>query len=254
MGWGPSSFQIQGTAGTTTQSVTINLQRNATTIASKCPTVEEIAAVDTVIPLSWESDPTQGRLECSAVDGSGNLTHMQAQVYRGLTFMRKMTFNAPLPWTSGTLYAWLSAKIRGIRFRDQSAAPVPSATGWCCDPPNVINLVSLPGPAGGTTGSFVSLNAFIGSVTHEARHSEWGGHPCGPVSGSTVGRDFSIAIGQQGRDGPGAWGVQFYTHVWIADHTNANFISTTTDRLLIRQQGAQKCDAIFLCGDRTCPL
>ena len=71
-------------------------------------------------------------IPCTAGQSSRDLTLLQAQTYRVLTIMRRLTFDAT-PWTSGSLYAWIISSIQGIRYRGDDIV-----NSFCCDPVDTI--------------------------------------------------------------------------------------------------------------------
>jgi hypothetical protein len=95
------------------------------------------------------------------------LTLLQAQVYRVLTIMRRLTFDSALPWTSNSLFGWMISTIRGIRLRGDIDA------SFCCTPTDTIdiqtkNLAAInPGPG----RDFRWLGTLMILFVHEARHT-----------------------------------------------------------------------------------
>src|SRR5712692_2971841 len=137
----------------------------ANAVIAQCPSPTEVAASDRDLTLTFENDPTIGRTVCSAAQSSRDLTLLQAQVYRVLTVMRQLTFDAPLPWTSNSLYGWLVSSIRGIRLRGDIG------TSFCCVPADTIdiqtqNLAALQFPS-----DFRWVGTLMVLFVHEARHN-----------------------------------------------------------------------------------
>ena len=84
-----------------------------------CPTAAEIAEVDSKINLSFEADPTAGRLVCTMAAGSADLTREQKNAYNAILIMKDLKFDAPLPWTDQPLYDWFTGTISGIRYPER---------------------------------------------------------------------------------------------------------------------------------------
>ena len=196
----------EGCLSTASNEVTITVAASAiddaNAIAFRCPTAAEMAAIDADIQLIFDGDPSAGTTVCTV--GTRQLTFLQTGAYRSLIVMRRMTFDAPLPWTAEPLYDWLIHSIRAIRFRSD----IPNS--FCCAPADTINIradvvIALPGhddPWGvvGISELFV----------HEARHNNIGPHTCGFY-------DQTLAE-------LGAWGAQYYTAKWIVEHSDPAFI------------------------------
>jgi len=177
----------------------------------RCPTTAEIASVDADLTLGFDGDPTAGTLICRAADGSSDLTLLQLRAYQVLLVMQRLEFNQPLPWTDLSLYGWFTSNIDSIRFRNDVQY------SSCCNPPGTMNLV---------TGLFaletdrwlqaedpdVNVQGLMVLMIHEARHSEGYYHTCGTA------RDQTIAE-------TGAYGVQYWTYVWLAYHSDPTFMT-----------------------------
>lgn len=175
---------------------------------SRCPTAEEIAAIDRDIQLIFEGGAS-GELVCRASEGSADLTAFQKSAYQALLAMKMLTFARPLPWTDRPLYDWFVSTAKGIRFRDDISQ------GSCCSPARVITIPS---------GSFTRLSPretwrwadprsgwgpVQGNVqlfVHEARHIEKGPHTCGSL-------DTSLSE-------MNAYGVTYSLQLWIAHYLN----------------------------------
>jgi hypothetical protein len=145
-----------------------------------------------VITIEFIGDPTAGTLVCHAADGSADLTRLQERAFQALMLMKQITFDAPLPWTEQTLWAWFVSEVRGIRFRGQLS--------FCCEGTRVIVLGVKPAYDDG----FPTL---IEGLVHEARHAD-SRHPhsCG------AGADLTISE-------LGAYGVQYFLNVWMGEHS-----------------------------------
>jgi hypothetical protein len=143
------------------------------------------------VSLQFDADPTAGVLVCRAQDGSADLTRLQERAYQALLLIKDLEFDLPLPWTNLSLWDWFTRSVHGIQF-------VTGERALCCFPGGVIKV-----PAGAAYDPGFPTFAF--GFVHEARHADaWTPHPCGF-------RDNTI-------DQMGAFGVQYYLGVWIAEH------------------------------------
>jgi hypothetical protein len=241
---GQSSMQVTASQGSVSASATVAVLKNLDTVFRACPSRADMAAIDHDLKLSFESDPTRGAYTCLAANGSRDLTLMQARVYGTLAAARRLSFDAPLPWTRDPLYKWMIKTIRGIRFRDG----IPNS--FCCDPANMINVRAhvegMPqhGLAIAITQSQMMatdsrlLRGFLDLIVHEARHNNGPRHSCPDNT-----RDQTIGE-------LGAWGAAYYTNVWLADHLDPNLV-TPTLREDARRAAAQICAHQLCKGD--CP-
>jgi hypothetical protein len=157
-----------------------------------------IREIDAHFSVQFEPGLTAGMLVCRAEDGSADLNRLQERAYQALLLIRQLEFDAALPWTNQRLWDWFVGSARGIRFTTV-------ATGiYCCEPASVIvagvntNVESAPG-----------FPRSIFGYVHEARHAE--GHHPHTCEGT---KDNTIAE-------LGAFGVQYYLGVWIAEHAVA---------------------------------
>jgi hypothetical protein len=153
-----------------------------------CPTAAELDLIDSEVTLSFEGGSVGGPLLCRALDGSRDLTEVEAKVYQALALMKSITFDSPLPWTDRSLYDWFRLSVAGVRFRTDIT------TAGCCNPARVINM-----PGGSLAGS--TRWSYLEGMVHEARHTNNVPHTCGTL-------DNTIAE-------LGAYGVTYQLMVWI---------------------------------------
>lgn len=170
-------------------------------LIAHCPSSAEVSAINADLTISFEgTDPSGGTLVCHASDGSVDLTRFQERAYQALRVMKAIHFSRSLPWTSQTLYDWFVSSIDGIRFRSDITL------SFCCDPANVIDILAASNSAALFTNRWIDPTANIGLkdllalLVHEARHNNGKPHTCG-ADDQTVGE-------------LGAWGAQFYLHLW----------------------------------------
>jgi uncharacterized protein YjdB len=222
---------ITGTFSGQHDSVVITVTApNADDILARCPTPSEVAVSDLDLSLVFESDPTAGQIVCSAAQSSRDLTLLQAQVYRVLTIMRHLEFDAPLPWTPNSLYGWMVSSINGIRLRGDIGI------SFCCSPANTINIQTQNNASLTFPTEFRWVAGMLVLFVHEARHNNGKPHTCGS-SDNTI-------------DELGAWGVQYYTYLFLGSHSDPAFI-TPADRSEFMSRAQQTCSARF-CQDN-CP-
>jgi hypothetical protein len=183
-------------------------------LLARCPTASEVAAIDRELKLSFEADLTAPALVCEKSKGSVDLTLMQRRVYQTLQVMKQLRFTKPLPWTSKSLYEWLTRVIDGVRFRSDID------NSYCCSPPGTINLKVAPNMYYTLTDRWVDqkikggLMDLVGLLVHEARHRPVEGgkaHTCGSD-------DKTIAE-------MGAWGAQYYFYVWLTQYSDTTFLN-----------------------------
>ena len=211
-----------------TVTATTSTFESANNILARCPTPEEVARSDSDLTLSFEGDPTVGQSVCSAAQSSRDLTLLEAQAYRVLTIMRHLEFDAPLPWTSNSLYEWMVSAIWGIRFRSDIGG------SFCCTD-NMINIQTNNLSALTDPTEFRWVAGLLVLFVHEARHT-FLPHTCGS-------NDNTI-------DELGAWGVQYYTYLFLGSHSDPAFI-TPADQSEFMSRAQQTCHVRF-CQD-TCP-
>ena len=211
-----------------TVTATTSTFESANNILARCPTPAEVARSDRNLTLSFEGDPTVGQIVCSAAQSSRDLTLLEAQAYRMLTIMRHLEFDAPLPWTSNSLYGWMVSAIRGIRFRSDIGG------SFCCTD-NMINIQTNNLSALTYPTEFRWVAGLLVLFVHEARHT-FLPHTCGS-------NDNTI-------DELRAWGVQYYTYLFLGSHSDPAFI-TPADRSEFMSRAQQTCSGRF-CQD-TCP-
>jgi hypothetical protein len=185
---------------------------NVQDILDRCPTAAEIDSIDAGLTLGFTGDPTAGTLICRAADGSADLTLLQERAYQVLGIMQRLEFDQPLPWTGLSLYDWFTSNIDHINFNSSVAY------SSCCRPPRTMNLVT--GLFAIETGRWlqagkpdVNVEGLMVLMIHEARHSDGHYHTCGPA------RDKTIAE-------LGSFGVQYYTYVWLAYHSDPAFMTS----------------------------
>jgi uncharacterized protein (TIGR03437 family) len=194
---------------------TIVLPQTADDLVSSCPSAQEVAAINSKLTLTFDADPTLGALVCKAADGSADLTRLKERAYQALRAMQDIPFDFALPWTSKSLFDWLTGAIKGVRFR----ADISEAT--CCDPAGVVNIPTTNQPALQTTRWLdpqlggAGLANLVVQITGQARKNE--GYPlsCGSKDNS---------LGDQG-----SWAVQYYLWEWLAFRSGSFLTSSLKD-------------------------
>ncbi len=169
---------------------------------AECPTAAEIAGVDSRIRISFEADPTAGRLVCTAAAGSADLTRQQKNAYNAILIMKKIKFDAPLPWTDQPLYDWFTGTVTAIRFRDDIAAHT------CCGTPPTINIRAELQVH--YSDRWTAVGTLMRLYIHEARHT-FMAHQC-------QGRDNAISE-------LGSYGVEARLYEWLAYHSDPDFLT-----------------------------
>jgi len=179
---------------------------------ARCPTSDEIALVDSALTMTFEEDLTAPALVCTAAEGSADLTYFQERAYQAVLSMRRIPFDAPLPWTDLPLFNWFAEEVNGIVFRGTSA--------YCCEDQGVLVIPSQGILAEHWAQLWVGRdpNAAIGLVhvvqlfLHEARHVDGYFHTC---------PDGNDASSEEG----GAWAVVYWYYTWLAEHANDPYMT-----------------------------
>jgi hypothetical protein len=164
----------------------------APSVVWPCPPAAAVRAIESELDVVFEEDPPAGTAVCGPADGSVEMTRLQERVFQALYLMRRLRFDAPLPWTSETLWSWFVEEVREVR--------VGGSRTYCCASPRVI-VIGVSSEYG---GGFPTL---IEGLVHEARHTD-GQHPhsCGTGADQTIGE-------------LGGYGVQYYLNLWLSRHT-----------------------------------
>jgi uncharacterized protein (TIGR03437 family) len=166
---------------------------------ASCPLADEIAAINADLNITFEGDPTAGTLVCRAADGSADLTLFKERTYQALRVLHQLSFDTQLPWTTKSLYDWMTGTIKGIRSRTDIS------NSFCCDPANTINIASSHlGPVDFVASEWVGTLGVL--YDHETRHNQGLLHTCGS--------------NDQTLNELGAWGVQYYVQEWMTRHSD----------------------------------
>jgi hypothetical protein len=186
--------------------------------------VEQIRAE---VPITIKSDASAGRLQCREADGSADLSPAEFEVYRGLLFLRQLQFDAPLPWTPETIWAWFRRTVpKGIEIDSvgdsHSCLNCPATLVW----PPTVDWSTADRSITGTAWD---------TIVHEARHAEGYHHTCNYVRGRNV-SDRTIA--EMGADGVG-----YYLLLWIGDHSTVDpaFRAWARTRATLQRMGSIFC-------------
>lgn len=81
-----------------------------------CPPASAIREIDAEVTLLFLENPTAGTLVCRAADGSVDLTRLQERAYQTLYLLKRLEFDAPLPWTDKSLWGGFTSNVHDIRF------------------------------------------------------------------------------------------------------------------------------------------
>ncbi len=202
-------------------------------LLSSCPSAAEIAAIDTDLDLTFDADPTEGTLVCTAAAGSADLTRLEERAYQAIRVIRAMQFERPLPWTSKSLYLWLVDAIDGIRYRDDITF------SFCCSPANVVNI-RAPNLSVLQTDRWMDprtgtgMAGLVNLIAHEARHNEGQGHDC------SGGNDRTI-------EQLGAWAIAYYLELWSGLYSG-DFLDASSDSgpSYYRDTAMRDSDGVYL--------
>lgn len=198
---------------------------------ARCPTAAEIASINKDLTFTYDTDPTAPTLVCTAAGGSANLTRLQERTYQALLAMKRIQFDAPLPWTNKSLYTWFVGAVKGIRYQADFIG------SWCCGPDGIIQIGFPPDPMN-TVGALltdrwikdvntrVGLKGLFVNLVHEARHNEGKPHNCNrPNHLSMPSCSQSNFCDDQTLSELGAWGLQYYLQKWLVDHSDQRFLA-----------------------------
>jgi len=185
-------------------------------LLTSCPLAADLDAIDKDFDLVFDRVDTSGPLVCTAAQGSRDLTRPRERAYQALLVIRALEFDAPLPWTSSGLYAWLKATIKGITFLEDMSE--------CCG----------TGSRGGdylfvrlgadsvfyatelwANGAGYGLSPLVDLIVHEARHANIGGHTCPDGASDSTFEEM------------GAWGTEHTFQRWLAYHADPCFLRPT---------------------------
>lgn len=173
--------------------------------ALPCPPRVDIEEVQREIPLTIKSDASAGKLACREEEGSANLTLAQFEIYQALLFLRRLRFDAPLPWTEQTVYQWLRSTIPAGIVLDSTGN---SHSCLNCAGPVTIVLAD---------GHWSPFNRSISGmpyegIVHEARHADGWDHTCKYNTSGRFIRDRTVSE-------MGAFGVQYFLNLWLDLHS-----------------------------------
>ena len=241
---GRTSFRIVARQGASQAAHAVTVVKDINTVFARCPSVDEIRAIDRDLRLEFDSDPTKdvaSAERCTENAGSRNLTVMQARVYRALSTLRRLTFREPLPWTRDPVYRWFTRTVRGVRFR----ADITNSS--CCGPDRLINVaarvqtvngrvqsgfaLAVTDPTSRMPTDFRMLAGFLQLLVHEARHRDGKPHTCGT-------KDQTIAE-------MGAWGAAWAFYRWMAEQTAPGLVPPEIQAQLL-QTAANIC-SVSIC-------
>ena len=208
-----TSAPPQATA-TPTPGATLPTDATLEDALARCPTAAEIAFIDARVPLTFAADPTAPDLVCRASDGSADLTRLQERAYQGLLTLRRIPFDAPLPWTARSLFAWFTHAVKGVYF-DGGALD-----SYCCGFPGVIVIRSAPDIGYLTDNHWRNgLDSLVSLLVHEARHAEGYLHDCNASD------KHGDAIDDRTLEQMGAWGLQYWLDRWLAEHAGSPYMT-----------------------------
>jgi hypothetical protein len=182
---------------------------NIETLLSTCPSDLELDRFNTDFHILFDSADPFPPYECQDGTGPGGQVNPKLALYQGLRAIHALQFSQALPWTEHGLYEWLREAIHGIVVTDTEYS-------HCCAAGKKIVLKAdllyqLDYQVWGNPQSGGGLMGLIGLIVHEARHAEIGGHTCGSD-------DCTL-------EELGAWGVQYYLYLYMAENTPAAFFT-----------------------------
>jgi hypothetical protein len=182
---------------------------NIDVLLSICPSEAELERFKSDFDILFDPDLGFPTYACQNGTGPGDTINPRLTFFQALRAIHALQFDQSLPWTEYSLYDWLKNTINGMVLTETEFS-------HCCEAENRIvlkadlleqadNLVWANPQSGG------GLIGFIGLIVHEARHAEVGGHTCG-TDDETL-------------EELGAWGVQYYLFIYIAEHSPQGFFT-----------------------------
>lgn len=205
-----------------------------------CPSPEQVASVDRDLFLDFVYDITADTQVCSTSNGSVDLSLVEKNLYHAILAMRWIEFDEPLPWTELTLYDWFIQAVNGVIVDGQEEY------SHCCTEDGMIVLALgensfvthtdrfLRDEVG--QGGFDGVNGvdpLIFLLAHEARHNEGYPHTCENDNDQTLAE-------------MGSWAIVYYLNLWLADHTNPEFLRSqvqSNDWYDLMYAGEARCAA-----------
>lgn len=192
---------------------------SAAALMESCPSPAEIAAFESDLDIDWSQVDVRP-YACVAGRDPDGVPNEHLAFFQSLRLMQFLSFDEPLPFADGSLYAWFKEAVTGVTFRDEGLSA-------CCDSSGriivrvggTIHLSTTAGwyllePASRSPEYRVGLMHTIGLLVHEARHAQDGGyrHTCEP------GNDPSIEY-------RGAWWAVLSFYDWLATHASGGILS-----------------------------
>ena len=236
------------TAGPPTSTPMLPIPDDATLDAAlaRCPTAAEVELVDSRIKLTFLDDPTAPKLVCRARDGSADLTRLQERAYQAVLSMRRIRFDAPLPWTKRPMFGWFTRAVTGVQFQFATHS-------YCCVRDRDIVIRSSMDMSYLLDNHWVArgevpygLMGVIGLMAHEARHAEGYPHTCGSSDDETVGYIDDATLEEMG-----GWGVNYWWLVWLTEHTDREYMRPVDAPADLYEETARQ-DAEGIYGYRIC--
>jgi hypothetical protein len=242
----PASAPPTPAPSTSTPKPVIPVDATLDAALARCPTADEIALVDSRIRLTFVDDPTGPKLVCRARDGSADLTRLQERAYQAVLSMRRIRFDAPLPWTERSMFGWFTRAVTGVQFQFATYS-------YCCTRDRDIVIRSQMDMSYLLDNHWVArgevpygLMGVIGLMAHEARHAEGYLHTCGSSDDETVGYIDDATLEEMG-----GWGVNYWWLVWLTEHTDREYMTPVDAPADLYEQTAHQ-DAEGIYGYRIC--
>jgi hypothetical protein len=223
---------IAGTATGITAAISakMTVQRDGDSVTRHCPAAADVSAIDAAFLLIYDHDPTAGNIVCTAAQSGRDLTYYQANVYKALSLVRHTTFTAPLPWTSASLWDWMTSSVRGFRFRSDITQ------SSCCGGDRIVNVSNILAAAHPEQVVFSRLTDLMGGAVglfvHETRHANGNSFP-------------HNSCGDPNLEYMGSNAVQSYIAVWMANRAMPGFTSE-------QQRTGLLASVRNTCGTRFC--
>ena len=185
---------------------------NVEEVVRICPTRAERSRIRRDFNITFDSTVPRSVMGPWSCTPGGAESSVMLTVYNLFRLMRYIHFDAPMPLIGTTnLYSWLK-RLR-LRYTVTSREHNSAGDEFILFRWQAFSESSMRYWVNSRSG--VGLRDLIALVLHEARHTDPGGdkrHNCTVGASGSGPHDSSLGYG-------GAWGLQYWYYVWLAEHS-----------------------------------